>query len=244
MISQDPIAGEKTAKGNQVQIVVSNGKPKTTVPDIVGADIADAIAALTQAHLKYQVFEINSPKDTNTVIAVAPGEGAVVGWNTKVRVNVSKGPKPVVVPSSLVGQPFANAQSALFGAGFAVKRKDVESNEPKDTVVGVDPPSGSAVAPGSTVTLSVSKGPKTAAVPDVTSYGETDARSALESAGFKVKVVDNPTTDPTLDGVVISQDPPGDAQVKPGSKVTIVVGRLAQAPPPPTDTTAPPTTTG
>src|SRR4051812_13091908 len=43
VISQNPVAGQKTDKGNAVAIFVSNGKPRTTVPDIVGASIADAI---------------------------------------------------------------------------------------------------------------------------------------------------------------------------------------------------------
>jgi serine/threonine-protein kinase len=241
VISQNPTAGQKTAKGNQVTITISNGKPKTTVPDIVGSDIADAVAALTNAHLKYKVYEIHSPKEANTVTAIKPGEGAVVLWNTEVRVNVSKGPQPVVVPS-VVGQPYENALSALQGMGFAVKRQNVESDQPKDTVVGSDPEGGSGVAPGSTVTLSVSKGPKTTAVPDVTSYGQGDAEAALNDAGFRPIVSTTPTTDPTLDGVVISQDPTPDTQAKPGTRVRISVGRLTAAPPPPTDTTQTDTT--
>jgi beta-lactam-binding protein with PASTA domain/predicted Ser/Thr protein kinase len=230
VISQNPAAGDKTAKGNAVTIVVSNGKPKTTVPEIVGANVADAVAALTQAHLKYKIFEINSPKDANSVIAVQPGPGAVVLWNTEVRLNVSKGPKPVAVPS-LVGQPYENATSALQGAGFAVKKQDVESDQPKGTVVASDPPAGTAVAPGSIVTLSVSKGPKSAAIPDVTSYSEADATATLQGAGFGVQVTKNPTTDPALDGVVISQTPAGGSQAKPGTKVTILVGSLQQTTP-------------
>jgi eukaryotic-like serine/threonine-protein kinase len=241
VISQNPAAGDRTAKGNAVTIVVSNGKPKTTVPDIVGSNVADAVAALTQAHLKYKVFEINSPKEANSVIAVQPGSGAVVLWNTEVRLNVSKGPKPVAVPS-LVGQPYENATSALQGAGFAVKKQDVDSDQPKGTVVASDPPAGTAVAPGSIVTLSVSKGPKSAAIPDVTSYSEADATATLQGAGFGVQVTKNPTTDPALDGVVISQTPAGGSQAKPGTKVTILVGSLQQTTPPAPTTPATTTT--
>jgi len=240
VISQNPDESTKTDKGNPVTIVVSNGKPKTKVPAVVGDNIADAIAALTQAHLTYEVFEINSPKEPNTVIATAPPADAVVLWNTKVRVNVSKGPKPVAIPNGLVGQPYANVLGALQGAGFAVKRgPDAESDLPKDTVVSTDPPPGTAAPPGSTVTVTVSKGPKTTGVPDVTSYSQDGATTTLESAGFKPVVITTPTSDPTLDGFVISQDPPPDTQVKPGAKVKIVVGDLATQP----TTTAAPTTT-
>jgi serine/threonine-protein kinase len=102
-------------------------------------------------------------------------------------------------------------------------------------VIGQDPNGNSLSAKGSTVTLTVSKGPATTAVPDVTSSDEANARATLEASGFKVKVVDQDTDDPTLEGIVITQQPPGGTQRKPGATVTIVVGRFV-APPPATDT--------
>jgi serine/threonine-protein kinase len=156
---------------------------------------------------------------------------------TPVRVNVSKGPRPVLVPN-VIGQPYANAESALQGAGFSVRRQNVDSDDPKDTVVGTDPPGGNGAAPNSTVTVRVSKGPKVTSIPDVTSYSQADAEATLKDAGFGVTVQTNPTTDPALDGVVISQDPPGGTKAKPGTAVTIVVGQLVvETPAPPATTT-------
>jgi serine/threonine-protein kinase len=237
--AQDPEAGTRTAKGNTITIFVSNGKPKTKVPDVVGEDAADATVALTQANLKYHIVEINSPKEANSVLATAPGAGAVVTYGTDVRVNVSKGPKPVTVPD-VREQPFENATSALQGAGFAVKSRQVDSDEPKGTVVATDPAPGSAVAPNSIVTISISKGPKAVEVPDVTGFNESDATSELQEAGFQVQSGTTPTTDPALDGAVMSQDPLAGTRAKPGSTVTILVGSLEEAPPPgETTTTAP-----
>jgi beta-lactam-binding protein with PASTA domain len=62
----------------------------------------------------------------------------------------------------------------------------------------------------------------------------------LEASGFKVRVEHEDTTDEGLDGFVLRQDPPPGTQVKPKSKVTIVVGRFV---PPPADTTTETTTT-
>jgi beta-lactam-binding protein with PASTA domain/predicted Ser/Thr protein kinase len=242
VISQNPDAGNKIDKGNQVQILVANGKPKSTVPDVKSKNLADAIYALTQAHLKYNVVEIHSSQPANTVTATAPAAGAVVPWGTKVRVNVSQGPKPVIVPSDLVGQPFANASSELLGAGFAVKRLDVESDQPKDTVVSATPPPGSGAPPGSTVTLSVSKGPKTSAIPDVTGLDQQTAMAQLHDAGFGAVIKTVPTTDPTQDGTVVDETPAGGTQAKPGAKVTITVGQL-QAASTTTETTTVQTTT-
>jgi hypothetical protein len=50
--------------------------------------------------------------------------------------------------------------------------------------------------------------------------------------------------DPSLDGVVISQDPEGATEAEPNAVVTIIVGRLLEPePPPPTVTGPPPDTT-
>ena len=98
-------------------------------------------------------------------------------------------------------------------------------------------PSGQAQK-GSTITLSVSKGPKLSTVPDVTSQDEGSARAALQGAGFVVQVRKQDVTDPGLEGIVLNQDPTGNTQAKQGSTVTIVVGRLVSPGPPP----GPPTT--
>jgi eukaryotic-like serine/threonine-protein kinase len=76
------------------------------------------------------------------------------------------------------------------------------------------------------VTLSVSRGPSTAAVPDVTTLDVTTARATLENAGFRVREVLEDTQDPAFDGVVISQDPVGGSQAEQRSIVTLFVGRF------------------
>ena len=55
------------------------------------------------------------------------------------------------------------------------------------------------------------------------------------------------TEDLSLDGLVISQDPPGGTELEPGKAVTLVVGRFVEPPPaepppppPPGETTTPP----
>jgi len=43
-------------------------------------------------------------------------------------------------------------------------------------------------------------------------------------------VQDEETTDPSADGIVLSQDPPGGTKAAPGTTVTIFVGRLLPTP--------------
>jgi len=223
VFDQDPSAGQRIEKGNSVTIFVSSGKPMTTVPDVRGKSRDEAAAMLARAGLEPNVREIPSEKEINTVIAQDPAPGERVARGSKVRINVSKGPAQVAVPP-VVGEPFEQASSELQGLNFAVARRDVDSNEPKGTVIAQDPPANTLAPKGSTVTLTVSKGPKTKAVPAVEGLARDEAIAALEDAGFQVEVVEQEVADENLENLVLSQEPGPGAQAKPGSKVTIVVG--------------------
>jgi eukaryotic-like serine/threonine-protein kinase len=223
---QSPRPGTKLNKGNEVTIYVSQGPPQVTVPDVTGDSLEVAVQKLTDAKLKYRVVHVESDEDTGIVVSQVPTDGARVDEGTKVRINVSKGPKPVTVPN-VVGHSFATANSELQAAGFAVARHDVESDSPKDVVIGMTPGPGTSQPPQTTITLDVSKGPKTSAVPDVTSQDQASAQSQLRTSGFRVHIVNQETIDPSQDGIVLSQDPAGGTQAPPGTTVTIVVGKLA-----------------
>jgi serine/threonine-protein kinase len=239
VVGQDPQPGVRIDKGQSVTLFVGTGPPKTEVPNIVGKSEADAVAALRDAHLDYDRLEVPSDKEAGTVVAQDPPPGKKVTQNTVVHYNVSKGPQPVAVPN-VVGLTADSADSTLQAQGFSVRRVDVDSNATAGTVVRQDPAANSSAAKGTTVTISVSRGPTTKAVPDVTSEDKDQAAADLRSAGFKVRTTFEDTTDPSLDGIVLRQDPSGGSKVVPGTTVTIVVGRLVQTP---TDTTPTTTTT-
>src|SRR4029077_18770496 len=123
------------------------------------------------------------------------------------------------------GDAPAPAAPRLPRDGFAVARPDVDSNDPKGTVVQEDPPANSLAAEGSTVTLYVSKGPTESVIPDVSSFSRTDAIATLRNSGFKVVVDTSDVQDPSLDGVVLFQMPGAGTSATPGTAVTITVGR-------------------
>lgn len=238
VIAQDPPAGEKITKGNTVRIRVSSGLPKAVVPDVKGMKESEAIAALKAAKLQPLVFEIESSKPAGRVMAQDPKAGTRVEQGTKVRVNISRGPKPVPVPS-VSGLTFDQAAQVLQDDGFVVGRTDVDSNEPQDNVVGSLPNEGTTLRPGQRVTLLVSKGPQGVSVPDVNGLDRADALVTLKTAGLDPIVVTQETQDPTEDGVVLQQVPAALEQAVPGAVVTITVGKLVA---PPADTTATDTT--
>ncbi|MEX0851129.1 MAG: Stk1 family PASTA domain-containing Ser/Thr kinase [Gaiellaceae bacterium] len=225
VVSQDPAAGTRVDNEDIVSIEVSSGKPRVTVPTVVGQSRDSAVQELTQVGLDVQVVLVNSERDEGTVTAQSLDAGTVVVEGTRVRINVSKGPRPVTVPN-VIGIPYDEAAAELQRDGFGVVRVDGASDLPSGTVFDQDPDAGSSSSKGSTVTLSVSTGPSTLAVPDVTTFDVTIAQTTLENAGFRTQVVFEDTDDPDSDGIVLGQDPAAGNQAKPDSVVRLFVGRF------------------
>ena len=242
VFAQDPIEGAKLARGDIVVLKISTGKPKVPVPDLIGKSRDDAIAILVKADLEPNPQPVPSDQRADTVTAQDPHAGVVVVAGSRVRINISKGPKQVVLPS-VIGLLYDQASAQLQAAGFGVKRIDVDSTEPANTVKDQSPTGNALVTQGTTITLTVSKGPPTVQVPDVTNQDADTAKATLVAAGFKVKTLTTDTTDATQDNRVVAQDPAGLTDAKPGSVVTITVAHLTVPPPTTPDQTTTTTTT-
>jgi eukaryotic-like serine/threonine-protein kinase len=227
VFDQDPESGERIERGNIVTIHVSQGKRKVDVPNVVGLSVAEAVARLKDAGLEANPVDVFSNKPEGTVIAQDPAEGRSVVEDTRVRINVSQGAKPVSVPN-VVGGSFEAAKSALEAEGLVVRRSDQTSNIAPNTVIETRPAAGTELQRGATVTVVVSKGPDDVAVPNVEGLDEESARLELEGAGFTVSVSDDPTEDPAEDGIVLAQDPLGGDRAEEGATIVIFVGRFSE----------------
>jgi eukaryotic-like serine/threonine-protein kinase len=182
------------------------------------------------------VHPVASNKPSGTITAQDPPPGKKVPEGTKVRINVSKGPTPVLVPD-VRGQPIASATSTLQGVGFNVSVTYVNSNQPQNTVTDQTPAGGNTAAKGSAINLSVSNGPSQLQVPTVTGLDYGAATQTLQNSNFRSRIVYVTVSDPNSDGIVQSQSPQGGTMAKPGSVVTLNVGRF------PSGTTSTTTTT-
>jgi beta-lactam-binding protein with PASTA domain/predicted Ser/Thr protein kinase len=225
VFKQDPAGGKLVAKGSTVTIWVSTGKPKVQVPDVVGQSQDTAVKQLEDAGLDPKVFSV--PGGTaGRVTATAPGAGKQAVKGSTVRVNVASGPAPVVVPK-VTGEPISQATADLHQLGFDVNPTYVDDKAPANQVIEQDPSPGSKSPKGSTINVKVSNGPKTASVPGVTGQNQDQATQTLQNAGFSVQPQQTDVADPSQDGIVQSQDPPGGQDAPEGSTVTIVVGHFS-----------------
>jgi len=104
---------------------------------------------------------VDSSEQADLVVAQFPRAGASVERGSRVRVNVSRGPKPKpqrAVPD-VTGQDEGSATSQLEAAGFTVETSDQESSDPSEdgVVLDQDPAGGTSAPPRSVITLYVGR---------------------------------------------------------------------------------------
>ncbi len=179
--------------------------------------------ALEAAGLRARAERVPSEREPGTVVAQVPRAGVELERGSAVRLNVSGGPGRIVVPD-VTGADVGDAVAELEGAGLRVETGDVDSNEPRGTVVAQEPVSGIQVDRGASVRLDVSAGPRAATVPELSGLPEDEATTELESLGFRVRVVEEPAEQPASVGRVLRQVPAAGREAPPGTQVTIVVG--------------------
>jgi serine/threonine-protein kinase len=219
----EPDAGSELGKESTVRLVVSKGKERYAVPTLVGARLGGAGEALSPLNLRLgdqsQDWSETVPK--GVVISQDPAPGASVKRNTAVSVVVSKGRRPIDVPT-VTGTPFDAASAAITKAGLTVRRgEDVNSDSvPTGQVVSQSPDKGT-LHRGDPVTLVVSKGPVMVQVPDVVDQPDVAAEKALTDLGLTVDK-QYPFGD-LFEKKVRAQDPGAGTSVPKGTTVHLTI---------------------
>jgi serine/threonine-protein kinase len=156
-IGTDPGSGQPVLVGTSVTLIVSNGKPKVSVPDVTGDNESQAKSTLQGAG-----FTVTTTSQTTTttpagqVISQNPQGGTQVAPGSTITLVVAKAPTTESVPD-VKGQSAAAATSALQAAGFKVTQtsKKVTNKAKNGVVVRQSPGGGSSAKKGSTVTIVV-----------------------------------------------------------------------------------------
>lgn len=162
ILSQKPEAGTTITEGSAIDVVVSAGLAKATVPDLSSAKSQDdANKLLGDAGLKLGTIKLKD-SETNidvpaagTVLSQSPAPAATVDAGSAVDVTISSG--KVIVPN-VVGKSKTQANNDLVNAGFNVQVIfEPRSDKPDGLVLAQTPGKGQGAVPGSNVTLTVAK---------------------------------------------------------------------------------------
>jgi len=195
--------------------------PKTAdVPNLVGERVVQAQRDALARGFTLKTVARTASAPAGTVLDQAPQPGADLQRHSQLMAVVSSGRAQVSVPD-VAGLKLTAAQKVLTTAHLTVQSKVVPSPKPQDTVLSQDPPAGTRVASGSSVTLTVAKGPALVTVPALQGLTQANAVAAIQNAGLVPVVIQVPSSQPP--GTVIAQDPARDQKVQRGSKVRINV---------------------
>jgi beta-lactam-binding protein with PASTA domain len=261
VIGQEPFAGVTAVSGTTVKLSVSSGAKPVVLPRVVGQTQGDAVAALTMLGLKPALQNVPSDKPGGTVVGQNPPAGKEVDKGSKVILNVSTGTGtgpstttvatttstttttattvtspttttaagPVRVPL-VIGLAQTPALRRLNTLGLRPTVVYVRSSQPANRVIALSPAPGKTLPRGSRVRVNVSAGPNpqpATVVPNVVGQDQVTAAQTLSGAGFKVAVLNRPTSDQSKDGLVVEQQPKASSSIPGGSQVTIFVGRFS-----------------
>ena len=205
---------------------------KVKVPSVVGKDENAAKSAITAVGLTVgTVSEASSDTvESGLVISQSPSANSETESGGKVNIVLSSGPNKKKV-TDVIGHESSRAQSELAGDGFKVEVKETYSNDMRaGLVVSTSPDRGTYVQPGSTVTITVSKGREQVTIPSV-SVGMTyeEAVEALNDAGFKGTVKEATEYSASVGNGFVTRYSPSKT-VDPDGTVTIYVSLGTQAP--------------
>ena len=204
---------------------------KVSVPSVVGKDENAAKSAITAAGLTVgTVSEASSDTvESGLVISQSPSANSETESGGKVNIVLSSGPNKKKV-TDVIGHESSRAQSELAGDGFKVEVKETYSDDMRaGLVVSTSPDRGTYVQPGSTVTITVSKGREQVTIPSV-SVGMTyeEAVEALNDAGFKGTVKEATEYSASVGNGFVTRYSPSKT-VDPDGTVTIYVSLGTQS---------------
>jgi serine/threonine-protein kinase len=245
VITTQPPPGTRQHSDKPLVLVVSSGPVQVPVPNVAGQPEATAASTLQQAG-----FVVTSTTTTSntvpagSVIGTNPPAGTKRAKGSQVQLVVSTGKQQVAIPS-LVGQTPAAAGQALGELGLVVGDSPSEpsSSVPFGRVTRTDPPAGSKLPIGSSVTVYVSSGVPQVTVPDLSNDTQAQASAALQAVSLNGNFTNQDTTNSAQDGKVISQSPTPNDTVNKGSTVNVVIGQFTAPTTVAPTTTAPATTT-
>ena len=249
VVSQEPVAGVSAVSGTTVKLTVSSAVKPVVVPRLVGQTQGAAVAALTKLGLKPVLRNVPSDKPVGTIVGQNPPAGQEVDKGSKVIVKVSTGTSTTTtatttattvtttttVPSgparvpTVVGLAQTPALRRLNVLGLRPTVVYVASSQQANKVVAQSPAPGKTLPHGSRVRVSVSTGPNpqpATTIPKVVGQDQATAVQTLRAAGFRVAVLNRPTSDQSKDGMVVEQQPKAGTSIPAGLQVTIFVGRF------------------
>ncbi|MEV8430787.1 Stk1 family PASTA domain-containing Ser/Thr kinase [Streptomyces chartreusis] len=212
--SQSPGSKTKVDKNTSVDIVVSTGAPKVSVPDVEGLPYEKAKSDLEDKGFDVQQKTEESDRNPGVVISQDPEGGTEQEKGSTITLTVAKEKEQSTVPDVL-GKTCDEAKAQMEANDLSGNCQEVDTQDPNQVgkVISTSPTAGSAVDKDSTVTIQIGKQAKQKTpVPSVVGQTVGQAKQTLAAAGFTNIQFAN-GSDQNDTAFVTDQDPKGNQQV-------------------------------
>ena len=152
LIDGNPSSGSPVRKDSSVDLIISKGLEQVELTNFQGKTSDQAQSELKAAGLiASSKYEYSDTIPIGTVISQTPSDVSTVGKGEKITLVISKGPSKIFIPNVYSLSKLA-ATKILEDLGFKVEFKYIAK---KKSVTNISPKSGTAVSPGSTVTITL-----------------------------------------------------------------------------------------
>ena len=159
IISQEPKYAEINIKeGTTIKVVVSKGIEEAIIPKVTGMSKEEAIKAIEEAKLKYEIIEEESKKiEAGYVISQETDPNTKVYAGDTLVIHISTGVKKVAV-QSVIGKTEEEAKNTLTSLGLSVNvNYEEDSSKDNGVVLKQSIDSGKEVEEGTSITITVNK---------------------------------------------------------------------------------------
>ncbi|MFF6775631.1 Stk1 family PASTA domain-containing Ser/Thr kinase [Streptomyces sp. NPDC012637] len=154
VLRQNPDGGSKAEKNSEVTITVAK-KEQSQLPDVTGRNYDQAVQQLAQlGFTNVARQDVDSEQPLGTVIGQNPNGSTNQPKDVQITLKVSKGPQQptqVQIPADVQGKKFSDVKAQLEALQLNVVQQG--SDKGNATVMGTNPPAGSMVNRGDTITV-------------------------------------------------------------------------------------------
>jgi serine/threonine-protein kinase len=222
--SQNPEAKTKVDKNTAVDVVVSTGAPKISVPDVEGLPYEQAKADLEDKGFEVEQKTEESDRNPGVVISQDPAGGTEREKGSTITLTVAKEKEKATVPDVL-GKTCDEAKAQMTANNLVGTCVEVETQDPNQVgkVISISPEAGTQLDKNDTVTIQIGKqAQQKTQVPSVVGQTVGQAKQTLAAAGFtNIQFADG--SDQSDTAFVADQDPKANQQVDDpaGTQVTL-----------------------
>ena len=201
---------------------------KVTVPDIVGMTLDNAKKELQKLGLNVKVVEtVESDEEENTILEMNPTGNTEAKKGDTIEVKISGGVAKIKVPD-LRDYEINYIKDLLTQKGLDWNITEQYSENIKSGyLINQYPERDTEVTKGTTIELTISKGPeeKFVSVSNYLGQNVDSVKSDLEALGLIVILEEQKTDRESEDGVVLKQSIKSGAKVSEGVEITLTYGR-------------------